>query len=183
MDVRARRQAGLTALYLGVFATIWFSVPAAESPLRTLLVVASGGALLTAFGGAALALRAGRAGAAVPRDRRADRRYLVIVAVEFAVAVLGAVLLAALGRAEYVPVLVCAVVGAHFPPLAPVLRDRLLVPLGVAMCLLALAGLVVGFVSPTPPGLVVGTGAGLLLWAYALLALLRAARTGRVAGR
>ncbi|TDC81097.1 hypothetical protein E1193_15760 [Micromonospora sp. KC606] len=183
MDTRSPRQAGLTALCLGVFATIWFSVPAAEPPLRALLVVASGGALLTAFGGAALVLRAGRAGSALPRDRRADRRYLVIVTVEFAVAVLGAALLAALRRGEYVPVLVCAVVGAHFPPLAPVLRDRLLVPLGVAMCLLALAGLVVALVSSAQAGLVVGTGAGLLLWAYALLALLRAPTRAGSRGR
>ncbi|TDB72260.1 hypothetical protein [Micromonospora sp. KC721] len=175
MEAWSRRQAGLAALCLGVFATIWFSVPAAEAPLRTLLVVASGGALLTALGGAALVLHAGRAGGALPRDRR----YLVIVAVEFAAAVLGAALLAALGQAEYVPVLVCAVVGAHFPPLAPVLGDRLLVPLGVAMCLVALAGLVAALVLSIPAALVVGTGAGLLLWAYALLALLRAARAGR----
>ncbi|SCG39879.1 hypothetical protein [Micromonospora halophytica] len=176
MAARSRRQAGLTALCLGVFATIWFSVPAADPPLRTLLVVASGAALLTALGGAAVVLRAGRAAAAMPRDRRADRRYGLIVAVEFAAAALGAVLLSVAGRVEFVPVLVCGVVGVHFVPLAPVLRDRLLVPLAVAMCLVALAGLVVGLTSSASAGLVVGTGAGLVLWGYALLALLRAAR-------
>ncbi|MEV4483547.1 hypothetical protein [Micromonospora coxensis] len=176
MDVRSRRQAGLTALILGVFATIWFSVPAAEEPLRTLLVVASGAALLTALAGAAVVLRAGRAAAALPQDRRADRRYAIIVAAEFAAAALGAALLSAAGQGEYVPVLICAVVGVHFVPLAPVLRDRLLVPLAAAMCLVALAGLVVALASSTPAALVVGTGAGLVLWGYALLALLRLAR-------
>ncbi|MEU4713590.1 hypothetical protein AB0F73_08055 [Micromonospora purpureochromogenes] len=177
MDAASRRQAGLTALYLGVFATIWFSVPAADPPLRAALVVASGLALLTALLGAVVVARTGRAAAALPRDRAADRRYGVIVAVEFAVAVLGALALAGLGWSEFVPVLVCAVVGLHFVPLAPVLRDRLLVPLGVALCLVALAGLVVALTSSVQAGLVVGTGAGLLLWGYAARALLATTRT------
>ncbi|MEV1159975.1 hypothetical protein AB0J27_31705 [Micromonospora chokoriensis] len=52
-----RRQAGLTALYLGIFAMVWFSVPAAEQPLRALLVVGSIAALLTAVLGGVLSAR------------------------------------------------------------------------------------------------------------------------------
>ncbi|MEU1396737.1 hypothetical protein ABZ403_11830 [Micromonospora zamorensis] len=52
-----RRQAGLTALYLGIFAMVWFSVPAAEQPLRALLVVGSIVALLTAVAGGVLSAR------------------------------------------------------------------------------------------------------------------------------
>ncbi|MGY0007567.1 hypothetical protein [Micromonospora sp. I033] len=167
-----RRQAGLTALYLGVFAAVWFSVPRADPPLRVLLVVGSVGALLAAVVGAVLVARAGR-GSAGPRDRGADRRYGLIVAAEFGVALVGALLLAAAGLTGHIPVLICAVVGVHFVPLAPVLRDRLLVPLGVAVTLVAVAGLVVDLVSAVPAGLVVGTGAGTLLLAYALLALFR----------
>ncbi|MEV0807298.1 hypothetical protein [Micromonospora sp. NPDC050200] len=176
MDARWRRQAGLTALYLGVFATIWFSVPATDPPLRTALVVGSGLALLTALFGAVVVVKARRAAAVIPGNRAADRRYGVIVVVEFSLAALGALVLAGLGWSEFVPVLVCAVVGLHFVPLAPVLRDRLLVPLGVALCLVALAGLVVALASSVQAGLVVGTGAGLLFWGYAALALLRTAR-------
>ncbi|MFF3869101.1 hypothetical protein [Micromonospora sp. NPDC001898] len=170
-----RRQAGLTALYLGVFATIWFSVPAADQPLRALLVVASVGALGTAVAGAVVAARS-RPEAGAVRDRASDRRYLLIVVAEFAVAGLGAALLAVLGRSAYAPVLVCAVVGAHFYPLAPLLRDPRLWLLGVAMCLVALAGLVTGLASAVAPGLVVGIGAGLLLWAYAVWTLATAPR-------
>ncbi|SCG60799.1 hypothetical protein [Micromonospora inositola] len=173
MESQARRQAGLTALYLGVFATIWFSVPAADPPLRTLLVAGSGAALLTALVGAAMLIRAGRPAV---RNPATDRRYGIIVLVELAVGALGALALAAAGRTELIPVLVCAVVGVHFFPLAPVLRDRLLVPLGVTLSLVALAGLVVGLASSVSAGLVVGCGAGLLLWGYALLALVRGAR-------
>lgn len=56
------------------------------------------------------------------------------------------------------------------------LRDPLLWPLGVAVCAVAVAGLVTALVSAVPAGLVVGTGTGLLLLAYAVQALLRAAR-------
>ncbi|WP_262282105.1 hypothetical protein [Micromonospora sp. MA102] len=170
-----RRQAGLTALYLGVFAAVWFSVPKADPPLRSVLVVGCVAALLAAATGAVLVVRAGRRPAG-ERDRSADRRYGLIVVAEFAVALVGGLLLAAAGLGGYVPVLIGAVVGVHFVPLAPVLRDRLLVPLGVAVTLVALAGLVVDLVSAVAAGLVVGTGTGALLLAYAVLALFRARR-------
>ncbi|NES29160.1 hypothetical protein GCE86_18570 [Micromonospora terminaliae] len=172
MTVLPRRQAGLTALYLGVFAAVWFSVPKADPPLRSLLVVGSVVALLTAAVGAVFVARAGRP-AAGERDRSADRRYGLVVAAEVVVGLVGVLILAAAGLTGYIPVLVCAVVGIHFVPLAPVLRDRLLVPLGVAVTLAALAGLVVDLVSGVSAGLVVGTGAGTLLLAYAVLALFR----------
>ncbi|MEH0974264.1 hypothetical protein V6U77_24340 [Micromonospora sp. CPCC 205546] len=175
LEFQSRRQAGLTALYLGVFATIWFSVPAAEQPLRAVLVVASGAALVTAVVGAVVVARS-PADADVARDRAADRRYLLIVLAEFAAAGLGAALLALVGLSEFVPVLVCAVVGLHFLPLVPVLRDPVLWLLGAAMCVVALAGLVTALATAVSAGLVVGTGAGLLLLGYAVLVLLRAAR-------
>ncbi|RLK11973.1 hypothetical protein DER29_5243 [Micromonospora sp. M71_S20] len=173
LEFQSRREAGLAALYLGVFATIWFSVPAAEQPLRALLVVASGAALVAAVIGAVVVARSR---GAVAHDRAADRRYLLIVLAEFAAAGLGAVVLALVGWSEFIPVLVCAVVGLHFFPLVPVLRDPLLRPLGAAMCVVALAGLVTALATAVSAGLVVGTGAGLLLLGYAVLALLRTAR-------
>ncbi|MEV5765708.1 hypothetical protein AB0L34_14235 [Micromonospora sp. NPDC052213] len=174
LEFQSRHQAGLGALYLGVFATIWFSVPAADQPLRALLVVASGAALLTAVAGAVVVARSRRV--AVARDRAAERRYLLIVVAEFAAAGLGAAVLGLAGWSEFIPVLVCAVVGLHFFPLVPVLRDPLLRPLGVAMCAVALAGLATALTSGVSAGLVVGTGAGLLLLGAAVLSLLRAVR-------
>jgi hypothetical protein len=46
-SARSRRRGGLGALYLGIFATVWFSVPAAEQPLRGALVA---GTLVTGAG-------------------------------------------------------------------------------------------------------------------------------------
>ncbi|MEV4657914.1 hypothetical protein [Micromonospora sp. NPDC049301] len=175
VQTKSRHQAGLTALYLGIFATVWFSVPAAEQPLRALLVVGSVAALLTAVAGGVVSAHTRGAGGAT-RDRATDRRYLLIVVAEFAAAGLGAAVLAAADLSEYIPVLVCAVVGLHFFPLAPLLRDPLLRPLGVALCVVAAAGLVVALASAVSAGLVVGTGAGLLLLGYAVQALIRAYR-------
>ncbi|RLP93494.1 hypothetical protein EAD89_06115 [Micromonospora sp. BL4] len=175
MQTNSRHQAGLTALYLGIFATVWFSVPAAEQPLRALLVVGSVAALLTAVAGGVVSSRSRGAGGGT-RDRATDRRYLLIVVAEFAAAGLGAAVLAAADWSEYIPVLVGAVVGLHFFPLAPLLRDPLLRPLGVAVCVVAAAGLVTALVSAVSAGLVVGTGLGLLLLAYAVQALVRTHR-------
>jgi hypothetical protein len=174
----ARRRAGLTALYLGIFATIWLSVPETEPPLAVLLVAGSIAALITAGAGGALAVRS-RAEGPLSRDAVSDRKYLVIFAAELAAAGFGAVLLAVTGRSEYIPVLVGAVVGIHFWPLAPVLRDPALRILAALVCVTALAGLVTGMVSTVSPGEVVGTGVGVLLLGYAIGALIRGGMTLR----
>jgi hypothetical protein len=68
------------------------------------------------------------------------------------------------------------VVGLHFFPLAPVLRDPGLRPLGAAMTAVAAAGLVTALASAVAASTVVGIGAGALLLGYASLALARARR-------
>jgi hypothetical protein len=173
-----RRQAGLTALYLGIFATIWFSVPAATPPLGAFLVAGSVVALVTVGAGIALVLLS-RADGPVPRDAAADRKYLVIFAAELAAAGFGAVLLAETGRSEYIAVLVGAVVGIHFWPLAPVLKDPALRVLAVAVCAAAVAGLAAGLFTSATPATVAGAGIAVLLLGYALGALIRGGLTWR----
>ena len=175
--IGSRRQAGLTALYLGLFATVWFSVPSADGVLRTLLVVGSVAGLLAAACGLAVIVRARGHGPA-RRDRDADRRYLLIVLAEFAAAGLGALLLSLVGRPEYIPVLVAAVVGAHFFPLVRVLHDPLLRPLGVVIGAVASAALVTGLATSVDAGLVAGAGTGLALLGYAVMALGATLRRG-----
>ncbi|MFF5076830.1 hypothetical protein ACFY36_07245 [Actinoplanes sp. NPDC000266] len=165
-----RRQAGLTGLYLGLFATVWFSVPSAGGGLRVLLVVASVAALLTAGWGLSILLRAGRGGGE-PRDRRADRRYLLIVLAEFVAAGVGALILSSVGQSAYTPALVSAVVGLHFFPLVPVLGDPRLRVLGAVVCVVAVAALIAGLATSAAPGLVAGVGTGLALLIYAVLSI------------
>ena len=109
------------------------------------------------------------------RSREANRRYGIIVGIEFATAFLGA---AILGAAVCIPVWICAVVGVHFLPLAPVLCDRGPYPLGVATCVVAAIGLVTGLTGDVAPSTVVG----LLLPGYAVLGLGRAAQGAPVRG-
>jgi len=69
------------------------------------------------------------------------------------------------------------VVGVHFFPLAPVLDDPGLRPLGAAMIAVSVAALVVTLTKGVPPSTITGISAGLLLLGYAVMALVRAVRT------
>lgn len=170
-----RRDRGLTALILGFFAAGWFgwggAVPVPG--LGLWLTVGNVAALVVAAVGAVVFIRNRSAGAG-PRDRSADRRYGIIVGIEFGVAGVGAAILGATGHAEFIPVLVCAVVGIHFFPLAAVLGDRLLVPLGALVTAVAAAALVLEVTTDVAASTVTGLGAGVLLLAYAVLALVQA---------
>jgi hypothetical protein len=66
---------------------------------------------------------------------------------------------------------VCAVVGVHFFALAPLLEDRLLVPLGASVTTVALVALVAGLATGVASSTVTGVEAGTLLTGFALAAL------------
>jgi hypothetical protein len=168
----ARPNGPLTALYLGLFATAWFSWAdsTAGEGLSVWLRIGAYAALAVAAAGVASAV-ARRSATGAPRDRSADRRYLLVVVAEFAVAGVGAFLLNASDHAGYTPAFVGAVVGLHFLPLARVLHDPLLVPLGIATTAVAVVAAVVAATTDTAAGTVAGTGIGVLLLAYALLRL------------
>jgi hypothetical protein len=178
--MQSRRDAGITALVLGFFASAWFGWGQAAPPagLGTWLTVGSVLALAVAAVGAAVGFRSPASTAAL-HDRAAGRRYGVIVGVEFGLAGLGAGVLAVLGQGDYIPVWVCAVVGVHLLPLAPLLRDRRLVVLGVLLTLVALVALVAGLTDTATPSTVTGVGAGLLLLGFAVAELAGALRQRR----
>jgi hypothetical protein len=175
--MQSRRDAGITALVLGFFASAWFgwgqAAPAAA--LGTWLTVGSVLALAVAAAGAVVGFRSPASTAAL-HDPAAGRRYGVIVGIEFGLAGLGAAVLGIVGQADYIPVWVCAVVGVHLVPLAPLLRDRRLVVLGVLVTMVALAALVAGLTQTATPSTVTGVGAGLLLLGFATAELAAALR-------
>jgi hypothetical protein len=133
--------------------------------------------LVVAAVGAFVGFRSPASTAAI-HDRAAGRRYGVIVAIEFGLAGLGAGILGAIGQAVYVPVWVCAVVGVQLLPLAPLLRDRRLVALGVLITIVAVMALVAGLTHTVSPSTVTGVGAGLLLLTFAIAELAGALRQG-----
>ncbi|HEY2672780.1 MAG TPA: hypothetical protein VGJ07_20730 [Rugosimonospora sp.] len=170
--VQSRRDAGITALILGFFASAWFGWGhgAAIPWLEVWLEVGAVVALLVAVAGAVIGLRS-PASTAVLRDPRAARRYGITVGVEFGVAGAGAGVLGDVGQVEFIPVWVCAIVGLHFFALAPILRDRSLVVLGVLTCLVAVAALIVGLATALDASVVTGPGTGCLLLLFAGYAL------------
>ncbi len=172
---RSQRDIGRMALFLGFFGAAWFGWGQAAAPdgLRLWLVAGSVLAALAAAAGFGVSARS-RSQPARMDDRAARRRYGIIVGTEFGVACLGAVVLAITRAQAYIPAFVCAAVGIHFVPLAPVLADRLLVPLGAAMCAVAILALVLRLTSGVAPGTVTGIGAGGLLTGYAIVSLLAA---------
>jgi uncharacterized membrane protein len=140
------------------------------SGLRVVLAVGAVLAVLVAIAGAVQAFRSPPSDSTL-RDRRAWRRYGLIVGLELAVAGAGAAALAAAGQSDFVPVWVCAVVGVHMCPLASLLGDRLLVPLEVLLAAVALVALAAGLAGWVPPSTVTGLGAGVLLTLFAAIAL------------
>jgi len=156
----------------GFFGFVWFGwAQATASPgLRTWLAVAGVAAALVALAGGVQAFRS-PASTSVLHDWRARRRYGLAVGVEFALAGVGAAVLAVAGQGDFIPVWVCAVVGVHFFPLASLLEDRLLVALGAALTAVSLVALVTGLVTGVAPSTVTGVGAGTLLTGFAVAAL------------
>jgi hypothetical protein len=173
---RSRRDLGITALVEGFFAAAWFGWGnAAPSSLGPLLVAGSVVGLLVAVAGAVVGFRAPGTDAALS-DPSANRRYGIVVGIEFGVAGLGAVVLGVAGYPAYIPVWVCAVVGVHFFALVNILRDPTLRVLGVLMCAVAVLALAIAWWpgSNIRPGLVTGVGAGMHLLIFGSWALLRA---------
>jgi hypothetical protein len=175
VDARSQRDVGSMALFLGFFGAAWFGWGQAAAPdgLRPWLVAGSVLAALAAAAGFGVSTR-NRSQPARMSDRVARRRYGIIVGIEFGVAGLGAAVLAITSAQAYIPAFVCAVVGVHLVPLAPVLADRLLVPLGAAICAVAILALVLRLTSGLAPSTVTGVGAGGLLTSYALGSLIAA---------
>ncbi|WBB64916.1 hypothetical protein [Micromonospora sp. WMMD812] len=177
---QSRRDGGITALVEGFFGAAWFGWGHAAPPawLDPWLTVGSVAALLVAVAGAVVGFASAASTAAI-NNRAAGRRYGIIVGVEFALAGLGAALLGALGQPDYIPVWICAVVGVHFLPLAPVLRDRNLIPLGILVSATAAVALVGGLTTDVVPSTITGVGAGLSLSVFGAYALIGALRQPR----
>jgi hypothetical protein len=157
-----------TALFLGFFAAAWFGWAQADSDLGIWLTIGSILSLAAAVAGAVVGFRSPGDDSAM-RSREANRRYGIIVGIEFATAFVGAAVLGATGAAAYIPVWICAVVDIHFFPLAPVLRDR--------VCTRSAWRCAWSRPSVWSPG-----GAGLPRLGYAVLGLSRAAQRAPVRG-
>lgn len=150
----------------GFFAAVWFlwGRDSPPPPWRRWLTLGLVTGLVVAAGGGLLAWRNWHSPSALDAPA-AFRFYSITVAVEFWVAVAGAVVLAVRRQRRWIPVWVCAVVGVHLIPLAMVFQDLLLVVLGVALVGVAVAAALAHRRTEVEPGAATGAlaGAALLL--------------------
>jgi hypothetical protein len=109
-------------------------------------------------------------------DPAVRRRYGITVGLEFGLIGAGAAILGGTGNYLWVPVLVCFGVGVHFFPLATVLDNPTLRPLGGLLIAVSAAALVTGLCTAVAPSTVTGPGAGLSLLDFGVATLLAGAR-------
>jgi hypothetical protein len=172
----------MTALILGFFAAAWFGWAQAAPPTSWLPWLTGGMFISIAVAGAAgVLVWRRRADPSVMHDEEANRRYGIIVGIEFAVAAVGAVLLGRTGLSAYSAPWICLVVGLHFWALAPVLGDPALKLLCILFVAIALAAWLTGWRGEIAASAVTGLGAGLALLTFAVRGLAGAFPT-RTAG-
>jgi hypothetical protein len=163
------RDNAMTALILGFFASCWFGWAQERPPpgWRSPLIVGSVLSLVVAVAGAVFAWLNWSGGSALS-EPGAMRAYGIIGAVEFGVAAAGAAGLALWGHSEYLAPWICLVVGVHFWPMAPVLKDPSLIVLGALMTAVAVTAVVVSRRAGLAPSAVTGVGAGITLLGFAI---------------
>jgi hypothetical protein len=169
----AGRARGVTVVVEGFFAFVWFGWGQAAAPpwLVVPLGVGTGlGAVVAVVGIVVAARSAGRLTAV--SDPRVRRTYGITVGVEFTLIGAGAAVLGPTGLAQWIAVWACAIVGIHFFPLARVLQNPSLRPLGAMLTAVAVAALAVGLASAVAPSTVTGLGAGLCLLIFGLATLM-----------
>ncbi len=168
-----------------VFGLIWAaSTRSALSSVVWVPVLLVGVAILTALMIGAFRLRRSATGLPasapdVPGRPRWQRRFTFVVAGEW-VAIIAAVnIIAATGRSQWIPAVICATVGVHFAPLARLFTVRLYYATALALCSVAAATLIAG-VSGAPASLwttLPGFGAALTLWATSTTLLVASRRS------
>jgi hypothetical protein len=166
------RARGVTIAVEGFFAFMWFGWGQAAAPSLLVVPLAIGTVLGAVVGliGVVIATRSSGRLAAVS-DPAVRRRYGITVGIEFALIGAGAAVLGSTGLAPWITVWVCLIVGTHFFPLARVLGNPSLRPLGLLITAVAAVALVVGLASTVAPSTVTGPGAGACLLAFGLATL------------
>ena len=101
-------------------------------------------------------------------------RFGIIVGIEFAIAAVGAGVVALTGRSDYMACWICAVVGVHFWPLSPVINDTSLHVPGALLVIIAIAAVTVARQSTVAPSAITGALAGISLLVFAGGAAFRA---------
>ena len=170
MDVFVRDAAMTTAVF-GFFASAWFGWAQERPPAGPATWWLGGGSvlgLLLAVLGGVMSWLHWDSGSVLSGEGGMDL-YLLILGIEFGVALLGVIVLLALGRSAYLAPWVCLVVGVHFFPLAPVLADPGLYVLAALLTVWPFLAVRWANRRDLAPGFATGAGAGPALLVFSLV--------------
>ncbi|MEQ4299872.1 hypothetical protein ABNF97_00545 [Plantactinospora sp. B6F1] len=171
MSAEFVRDAAMTAVILGFFASSWFGWAQDKPPPRwpRWLGIGSGGSMLIAAAGGLLAWRHWTDGTAFDADT--SKAFGVVVGIEFGAAGLGAVALALVRHRELIPAWVALVVGLHLFPVAVLMNYPLVHLPAVLVTVVALVAVPVARARSLPVSAVTGVGSGGALLVTALISL------------
>lgn len=174
MNAEFLRDAAMTAAIFGFFASSWFGWAQEDPPnrWRRALTIAALTSVLTAVGGGVLAWQNWGDGTAFDADTSV--RFGIVVGIEFALAGIGAGVLALRGKKEFIPPWIALVVGVHLFPVAWLLQYPLFHVVAALVTVAALAAVPMARARSLPVSAVTGLGAGTVLLAGALYSLISA---------
>ncbi|EJL46435.1 MULTISPECIES: hypothetical protein [Brevibacillus] len=168
------RDYAMYAAVFGLFSFSWFGW-AQEKPRpgwRNYLGMAAGAALLVCLVGVYLSVTNWHAPSALS-DRTAFQRYLLLVSVEFALALAGALVLLKKRRKDEIAPWIALIVGLHFFGLKNVFADAGLSVLAVLLIVVALVSRPIARKLQVASSAITGIGVGTALFAFAILGLIR----------
>jgi len=179
------------AIGLLVFATagpawITWGTSGLASAVTMPAIVLALAASVALYAGAVFLLR--RAGSLPPNVdraavRTANRVFVIVNVLQILAMVIGSRLLGASGNPEFIPALICLVLGIHFFPLARVFHMPLYARMATAQCVLAIDGAAAALLTRRHElaTIVPAVGAGLTLFAAGFLLLRQTAALVRQA--
>ncbi len=165
------RDAAATSAVLGFFASAWFSW-AQDSPPRSwiwALMTGSIASLVVCAAGALLTWQ--RRADPTALDEQSSRTFGIVVGIEFALAGIGAGVLAATGHADVIAAWVAIVVGVHLFPLAALFNYSFLYVTAALVTVVGIAAVPIARSSSVEVSAVVGAGSGVVLLATAVFSL------------
>lgn len=158
----------------GMFSFVWFGW-AQERPRpnwRVYIGIASGIALLLCLLGVYLSINNWDAPSTL-KDQASYTTYLIAVYTEFFLAGAGSFVLYRLKRKDYVAPWILFIVGIHFLALVSVFKDPSLYLLTALLVAISFISLWAGPRLKVACSAITGIGAGTVLFAYAILGLIR----------
>ncbi|MFD0677785.1 MULTISPECIES: hypothetical protein [unclassified Paenibacillus] len=162
------------AAIFGIFSFSWFGW-AQENPRkswRKYIGIASSAPLIVGLVGIYLSITHWHDRSALS-DPGAFQNYLIFVIIEFLLAAIGAFILIKYKRNDYIAPWIAFIVGVHFFWLKSVFNDFSLYILGTLLVGVVVTSLVVSKKLNIANSAITGIGAGIVLFCFAILGLLR----------